>query len=84
MTDIVIALFIAAVILVLMASVSSTMSSSFNERWPPISDDEFLARCSPGTTRETALRVRRIISEQFGVPYDQIYPEQDFVNDLYC
>ncbi len=84
MTDIVIALFIAAVILVLMASVSSTMSSSFNERWPPISDDEFLARCSPGTTRETALRVRRIISEQLGVPYDQIYPEQDFVNDLYC
>ena len=84
MTDIVIALFIAAVILVLMASVSSTMSSSFNERWPPLSDDEFLARCSPGTTRETALRVRRIISEQLGVPYDQIYPEQDFVNDLYC
>ena len=84
MTDIVIALFIAAVILVLMASVSSTMSSSFNERWPPIFDDGFLARCSPGTTRETALRVRRIISEQLGVPYDQIYPEQDFVNDLYC
>ncbi len=56
----------------------------FNDRWPPITDDEFLAKCSPGTSRDTALRVRRIVSEQLGVPYDRIHPDQDFVRDLDC
>ncbi len=55
-----------------------------SKRWPPIDDDEFLRRCRPGTDRETALRVRRIVSEQLGVPYEQIYPEQNFVKDLGC
>lgn len=57
---------------------------TFNDRWPPISDDEFVAKCTPGTSRDTALRVRRIISEQLGVPYEQIHPDQSFVNDLHC
>lgn len=56
----------------------------FNENWPPIDDDEFVRRCPEGTDRETALKVRRIISEQLGVEYDQIYPEQSFVEDLDC
>lgn len=58
--------------------------STFDDKWPPIDDDEFLRRCPPGTRRETALKVRRIISEQLGVPYAQIYPEQSFVDDLDC
>ena len=52
------------------------------EKWPAIDDDEFVRRCPPGTRRETALKVRRIISEQLGVPYENIYPEQSFANDL--
>ena len=52
------------------------------KKWPPISEDEFIRRCSPGVNRERALRVRRIISEQLGVEYDRIYPEQRFVEDL--
>lgn len=56
----------------------------FNDRWPPISDDEFVARCSDGVSRDTALRVRRIVAEQLGVPYERVYPEQDFVRDLDC
>ena len=51
-------------------------------RWPPISDDEFMDRCEPGTSREVALKVRRIISKQLGVPYEQVYPEHRLVEDL--
>lgn len=57
---------------------------SFKERWPAISDDEFVARCTPGTRRTTALKVRRIVSEQLGIPYEHIYPEQHFFDDLDC
>ncbi len=54
------------------------------DHWPPISEDEFIQRCSPGVDRERALKVRRIISEQLGVDYDRVYPEQRFVEDLGC
>ncbi len=54
------------------------------EKWPPISEDEFIRRCSPGVNRERALKVRRIIADQLGVDYDRIYPEQRFVEDLGC
>ena len=47
-----------------------------------ISDEEFLRRCSPGTSKEVALKVRRIVSEQLGVPYEKIHPEHRFVEDL--
>lgn len=56
--------------------------NDFNDRFPPISDDEFVARCTPGTRRDTALRVRRIVSEQLGVEYARIYPSSRFVQDL--
>ena len=55
---------------------------SFDQQWPPISDEEFLRRCSVGTNPRVALGVRRIIAEQLCVPYSQVYPEQSFVNDL--
>ncbi len=47
------------------------------EKWPPISEDEFIRRCSPGVDRERALKVRRIISEQLGVDYDRVYLSKD-------
>ncbi|NNJ26960.1 hypothetical protein [Alienimonas chondri] len=56
--------------------------ANWQERWPAISDDEFVAKCSPGTTPETALKARRIIAEQLGVPYERVSPEQRFVEDL--
>lgn len=52
------------------------------DKWPPISEDEFIRRCSPGVDRERALKVRRIVAEQLGVDYDRVYPEQRFVEDL--
>lgn len=54
----------------------------FAERWPPIDDDEFLCRCPPKTDRNTALTVRRIMSESTGFPYENIYPDQKIVGDL--
>ena len=53
-------------------------------KWPSISEDEFIRRCPPGVDPERALKVRRIIAEQLGVDYDRVYPEQRFVEDLKC
>ena len=55
----------------------------FSKNWPPIDDDEFLKRCTPGTRRETALKVRRMVAEVSGIPYENIYPEQRLVEDLF-
>ncbi len=56
----------------------------FLERWPAISDEEFLVKCPPGTSLETAIRVRRIVATQLGIPYKHIHPEQSFARDLGC
>lgn len=56
----------------------------FNERFPPIDDEEFIRRCRPGVNRNIALRVRRVISESLGIEYNRVYPDQKFVEDLGC
>ncbi|MBN9519534.1 hypothetical protein J0H58_13595 [bacterium] len=53
-----------------------------HDRFPPISDAEFIARCTPGTTPEVALKVRRIIAEQLAVEYERIHPSMSFVEDI--
>jgi hypothetical protein len=52
------------------------------ERFPPISDVEFLARCTPGTNPQVALKARRIVADGLGVDYERIYPSSRFVEDL--
>lgn len=47
-----------------------------------VSDDEFLAACSPGVRPEAAFKVRRIVAEQLGIPEHQIHPRHRFVEDL--
>lgn len=54
----------------------------FAEKFPPISDAEFLARCTPGTSPEVALKVRRTVAKNLGVQYEQVYPSTRFVEDL--
>lgn len=49
---------------------------------PPITDDEFMARLPAGTNRDIALKVRRIVADQFNVDYGRISPDTSFVNDL--
>ena len=76
---------IAAILFViwwLFSWLESLEPSEISSEYPPISDDEFLARCDPGTSRDTALKVRRVISESLGVPYESIHPEHRIVEDL--
>lgn len=80
----IIQLAIIGIVFVVVTLMTLRESEKFNETWPPIDDDEFLRRCPPGTDRQTALKVRRIVSEQLAVEYNQIYPEQRFVDDLDC
>jgi len=54
----------------------------FNERFPVLSDAEYLARCSPGTDPDIALRVRRTLAEAFGVEEERIYPSARLIKDL--
>ena len=48
----------------------------------PMSDEEFIAACGPGTDPEVALGVRRIVSEKLSIPYEEIYPSHRFIEDL--
>lgn len=59
-----------------------SIRSEISQKFLPISDDEFLARCKPGTDPEVALKVRAIISEQLGIPANEIHPEHRFIEDL--
>lgn len=56
--------------------------ASFLERFPPITDDEFVARCSPGTRRDVALGVRRTLAESLSVDYERIHPSARLGADL--
>lgn len=74
-----IALAIALAAAVLLACVlTAVRDASWDEERAPISDAEFLARCSPGVNPETALTVRRLVSEHLGIPYERVHPEQRF------
>lgn len=56
--------------------------AAFEERFPPISDAEFLARCSPGISPEVALKVREIVAEHFAVAYERVHPSMTFIEDI--
>jgi hypothetical protein len=55
---------------------------TFRERFPPISDAEFLALCPPGVSPEVALRVRQMVAESFAVEYERVHPSMTFIEDL--
>jgi hypothetical protein len=54
----------------------------FEQRFPPISDAEFVARCNSGVSPEVALTVRRHVADALGVEYERVYPSSRFVEDL--
>lgn len=56
--------------------------AGFAERYPPISDAEFLARCSPGVNPAVALKVRAIVAEYFGIDYERVHPSMSFIEDI--
>jgi hypothetical protein len=75
-------LFFAAVLTVLVCAAMAKRSADFENRYPPISDAEFLARCSPGVNPDVALKVRRIVAEYFAIDSERVYPSMTFVEDL--
>jgi hypothetical protein len=56
--------------------------AEFEGRFPPITDEEFVARCEPGCDPVVAIKVRRIVSEQLNVEYARIHPSSRFIEDL--
>ena len=72
--------FVLAAAVVIVLGVWS--QAAFEERFPPISDEEFMARCKPGTDPTVALKVRRMVAEYFGVEYERVHPSTSFVRDL--
>jgi hypothetical protein len=58
------------------------MNRAFRENFPPITEAEFLARCTPGANPAVALRVRRIIADNLDIEYERIYPSSSFIEDL--
>ena len=75
--------FVLVSILVLVGVVASIRrQKSFNERFPPISDAEFLARCTLETNPAIALKVRKIIAESLPVDYERVHPSMSFVEDV--
>lgn len=56
--------------------------SDFETRFPPITDEQYLALFPAGTNPEVALKVRRMVADQFMVPSAQIYPSSRFYEDL--
>jgi hypothetical protein len=55
---------------------------AFEQHFPPLSDNEFVARCTPGIDRVVALKVRRILADCLCVEYERIYPSSRLVEDL--
>lgn len=79
--------FLAILILLVLAVglvCGAAERKKYESRFPSISDDKFVELCGPGTNRDVALRVRRIVADQLGVEYDRIHPASSFVNDLGC
>ncbi|MFT5523538.1 MAG: hypothetical protein ACI9G1_005402 [Pirellulaceae bacterium] len=58
----------------------STKAPAVLANYPPISDEEFLARCSPGVNPKMALRVREIVAVQLGIDYERVCPELKFAD----
>ena len=75
-------LIVGAFVFVVVLITSMIGNHNFKERFPPISDEEFLAGCAPGTDPDVALKVRRIVAKHFGVEYECVYPSATFIGDL--
>lgn len=46
----------------------------------PVSDEAFVAACSPRVNPEVALKVRDIIVDQFGIPAERIHPNMTLLD----
>ena len=82
MIPILVTLTIFAVALLIVIVVIRKKWVPFEQEFPPISDEEFVARCTPGTSPEVALKVRRIVADFSGLPYERVHPPMNFIWDM--
>jgi hypothetical protein len=69
-------------VVVILAVIACIARAKFEERFPPISDAEFLARCSPGVDPAVALKIRRIVADHFAIEYERVHPSMTFIEDI--
>ena len=75
-------IFVGGVVLLIGRLVARIRPIEFERQYPLISDDEFVALCTPGTSPDVALRVRRIIAKCLAVEYDRVHPNMNFIEDI--
>ncbi|MCA9023824.1 MAG: hypothetical protein KDA86_01300 [Planctomycetaceae bacterium] len=51
----------------------------YQDKFPPISDEEFVARCEPSVSLEVAHGVRQTIGSIFGIEAERIHPETNLI-----
>jgi hypothetical protein len=68
--------------IVMFTCIHAKRTRDFKERFPPISDTEFLALCKPGTNPEVSLKVRRIVADHFAIEYERVSPSMRFIEDI--
>ena len=82
MIPILVGLSVLVLLVLVFLAAATRQRRAFEQDFPPISDAEFLARCTPGTDPEVALKVRRIVADRLAVEYERLYPSTRFVDDL--
>jgi hypothetical protein len=75
-------LFVIVTVCIPSAIRAEANMASFEERFPPITEEAFVAACAPGTPRFVALGVRRTIAECLAVDYERIHPCARLAADL--
>ena len=74
--------FIVVIFICAAVARQKRIAAVFAERFPPLSDAEYVARCAPGTDLAVALRVRRVLSEALNIDSAEIYPSSRLIGDL--
>ncbi len=52
----------------------------FEEKRPPIDDEEYLRRCPSDLDPDTALKVRNIIADVLGIDAEEIHPDHSLMD----
>lgn len=76
--------FLLLVLYLIAMGIFSEQTAVRTTKFPPISDEEFLAKCDLGTNPKIALKVRRILADSLGLEYETIHPNASLVKDLDC
>ena len=75
-------LIIFFVIAAIICVIAYYEDAKFRTKFPPLSGEEFLAKCDPNVRPEVALKVRKALADALGVDEESIHPSQSIMKDL--